>query len=151
MDEDLMELETENKVHYKYSELLSRISEEIDEDPVEFLNGILFSLKILGQQDEIKLYKMVFVDNITEVDNAKLGCSFVQDTLDFDEDKIKFLYNNAKFTNHNLEKDDYFIVTVITPTNNIDFNETLEINVSNPWESEVIIKDPNTIKIISVE
>lgn len=136
------------RVHYNHNfyELLDILSGEVEE-PNEFLDGILFALKIIENQEEINLYQIVFTNK--EIKPNKLGHLFTQDSDEFDEERIGLEYENKK--QRGLKPDDYFVVKISTPTSNIDFEKTLAVNVDNPWESEVVIKDPGLVTILTIE
>jgi hypothetical protein len=137
----------------KYYELLdnilnSGIDREFAEDDLKYK---IKSLKEIKKKSHLKLYRIIFVKDKNNIDYVNLGHHFVENPYDFHEEMVDYLYGNAKKENSDINPTDVWLVTVSTPTNNIDYDETLLTYSLHPNESEITILNPTLLKLEKVD
>ena len=110
------------------------------DDIVKSINKTNNFLKNKG--DKI-LYRII---NAKEIDENNLGTHYVSDIRDINDN---FLYNIGLGFHENW--DDYKIITVKVPYNDIDIQGTYFHNVNNPTEFEINLKHDNNVKIIDIK
>jgi len=134
--------------------LLELLSEEIDkqlllnylyqmdydkEDAIEELKGLLKYIKSLPPF--LTLYRIVRVDNESDIDQDSLGSHYSTNKKD--------LINNNTYADGYGEK--RFLIKVKSPRELVDINQTLANNILYPNENEITLKNKGKgVKILSV-
>ena len=144
--------ETDNNIFgHNYNELLDNIKSSdsglMYTDPEELLNDKIEFLKKIEKKNSIKLFRVVFSKSKKKINIKKLGHHYVYDMDDFHEQMLDYLYYNAKRKDSSLDEDDVWVVEIETPTNNIDYSETILTYSLHPNENEITIKDSSIVKI----
>jgi len=147
--------ETNKKVFdHNYEDLLDNISSKDTGlswvEPEDLLNDKIKTLKRISKKSEIKLYRLVYSKSKTDIDTKKIGHHFVEELDYFHEQMIDYLYYNAKKENKKLQKDDLWVIEIKTPTNNIDYHETILTFSLHPNEDEITIIDDKKVKIVNI-
>ena len=139
---------------YNYNELLDNITSSdsglMYTDPKELLNDKIKFLKKIEKKNSIKLFRVVFSKSKKKINIKKLGHHYVYDIDDFHEQMLDYLYYNAKRKDPSLNNDDVWVVEIETPTNNIDYSETILTYSLHPNEDEITIKDYSGVKVIDI-
>ena len=125
----LIKLLKENIDREYYISLLINDMGYNEEDVNEVLDEIIDSIKNLP--DPIKLYRIIKVDNEKNINKEELGNHY---SLDRDE-----LLNSHTYADG--YGDDSYLITVSSPKNLIDFQNTLHNNILYPNENEVTLKN----------
>lgn len=150
----LIEELDENVFGHNYEELLDNISSNESGlmwvEPEELLNSKIKSLKRISKNSEIKLYRLVFSKSKKDINTKKIGHHFVEDLEDFHEQMIDYLYYNAKSENSKIKRGDLWVIKVKTPTNNIDYHETILTFSLHPNENEITIMDDKQLEILDI-
>jgi hypothetical protein len=147
--------ETNKKVFdHNYEDLLDNISSKDTGiswvEPEDLLNDKIKTLKRISKKSEIKLYRLVYSKSKTDINTKKIGHHFVGELDYFHEQMIDYLYYNAKKENKKLQKDDLWVIEIKTPTNNIDYHETILTFSLHPNEDEITIIDDKKVKIVNI-
>ena len=148
----ILKEETDNNIFgHNYNELLDNIKSSdsglIYTDAEELLNDKIKFLKKIEKKNSIKLFRVVFSKSKKKINIKKLGHHYVYDIDDFHEQMLDYLYYNAKRKDSSLDEDDVWVVEIETPTNNIDYSETILTYSLHPNENEITIKDSGIVKI----
>jgi hypothetical protein len=105
------------------------------------LEDLISKIKSLPQS--IKLYRIVFVDNINQIDKVNVGSHYVG--------KVKDLEQSHQLISH-VGSGDPYILTVRANKSLIDVYTTLVNNMKYPHENEITLKNKgNGSKIIKIE
>lgn len=131
---------------HKYSDLFSQLEYEVDH-PKETLNGKIKELKSLQKKNVITLYRVVYIKDIKDLNSKDLGHHYVLSTEDFHEEMLDYLYQNARKLNKDLDEQDLYLIEIQTPSDNIDYYETMRTFAAHPFESEVTIKDGKNVVV----
>jgi hypothetical protein len=134
--------------------LLELLSEEIDkqlllnylyqmdynrEDAIEELKNLLKYIKSLPTF--LTLYRIVRVDNESDIDQDSLGSHYSTNKKD--------LINNNTYADGYGEK--RFLIKVKSPRELVDINQTLANNILYPNENEITLKNKGKgVKILSI-
>jgi hypothetical protein len=134
--------------------LLELLSEEIDkqlllnylyqmdynrEDAIEELKNLLKYIKSLPPF--LTLYRIVRVDNESDIDQDSLGSHYSTNKKD--------LINNNTYADGYGEK--RFLIKVKSPRELVDINQTLANNILYPNENEITLKNKGKgVKILSI-
>jgi hypothetical protein len=134
--------------------LLELLSEEIDkqlllnylyqmdydkEDAIEELKSLLKYIKSLPPF--LTLYRIVRVDNESDIDQDSLGSHYSTNKKD--------LINNNTYADGYGEK--RFLIKVKSPRELVDINQTLANNILYPNENEITLKNKGKgVKILSI-
>jgi hypothetical protein len=136
---------------HNYNELLDNITSSdsglMYTDPEELLKYKIKFLKKIQKKGSIKLFRVVFSKSKNKINIKKLGHHYVYHIDDFHEQMLDYLYYNAKRKDSSLDEDDVWVVEIETPTNNIDYSETILTYSLHPNEDEITIKDSSIVKI----
>lgn len=138
---------------YNNDEILNNLSKfEFggESNPKKILKGILINLKNILKKPNIILYRVVWIKDVNLINQKDLGEHFVQDTEDFHEEMLDYLYNNASEKDKTLSEDDAYLIKIIAPTNKIDIKNTIHTNIMHPFESEIMLKDGKNLKILEI-
>jgi hypothetical protein len=151
----ILKEETNKKVfEHNYEDLLDNISSKDTGiswvEPEDLLNDKIKTLKKISKKSEIKLYRLVYSKSKTDINTKKIGHHFVGELDYFHEQMIDYLYYNAKKENKKLQKDDLWVIEIKTPTNNIDYHETILTFSLHPNEDEITIIDDKKVKIVNI-
>lgn len=138
---------------FDYYELLDNINNSgIDIDYAKkSLDNKIKTLKKLQKTPSITLYRVVFTKNKEDIDTSNLGLHYVNNLEDFHEEMLEYLYNNASEGNEELGEYDAWLVTIQTPSSNIDYNGTVLTYSLHPLENEILILNDKNIKLINIE
>lgn len=151
----ILKEETDTNIFgHNYDDILDNISSNesglMYTSPEELLKQKIKFLKKIEKKNTIKLFRVVFSKSKNKINIKKLGHHYVYDMDDFHEQMLDYLYYNAKRKDSSLKQDDVWAVGIETPTNNIDYSETILTYSLHPKEDEITIKDPKNVKIISI-
>lgn len=116
----------------------------------ENLENAYDELKDLIKNNTIKAYRLLNVDNITEIDKNKLGKHFTtnKDNMTSEDFQEKIgIINWQGETEYNK----FFVVTIETNINNVDWYKTFDNRINYYGEDEINFIDNNQLKIINVE
>lgn len=152
--EEYKSINDNNIFGHLYDELLSNIESDyanVDDDPKELLDFKIEELKELeNNNNTIILYRLVFAENINDINIENIGHHYVGSLEDFHESMVDYLYHNAKKSNPRLKEDDLFYIEAETNSSNIDYYETIRTFSLHPWENEITIKEPKKVKIVDI-
>lgn len=109
------------------------------EDIVKSINKTNNFLKNKGDKT---LYRII---NAKDVDTKKLGIHYVSNIKDI---TVDFLYNIG--LGFHATWDEYKILKVKVPYNDIDIEGTYFNNINNPTEFEITLKTDKNVKILDV-
>jgi len=116
----------------------------------ENLENCYAELKNLINNHKIVAYRVLNVDNIKDIDINKLGIHFTTDkqntTSDDFLEKIGIIDNQG---NYDYEK--FFVTTVETDINNIDWYKTFDNRINYYGEDEVNFINSNQLKVLNIE
>ena len=105
-------------------------------------NALLYLQKFLKTNNILKLYRVLSVENINDINTNKLGNHYTLSLSNLDD---VTLFDIGINKNNKL-----YSVEIISPIDNIDFQETIEANVNYPFEQEVFLKSNDNVKIINI-
>ena len=130
--------ETGKNGYGDYEEILDRLNDFCEQD---FPNGLN------NMPNKITLYRLLNVESRDSINKNELGVSYVSDKMWFEDYDFleSFLYRYGE------EMKRWFIVTIETPSNNIDMSGTLGNRAEYPSEYEFKILDDNNVKILDIE
>jgi len=149
-DDDEIDYKNIDIYGYSWNDLFYIIKDELD-DPEEQLINIIDNLKEIENYKFITLYRVVYAKNKEDIDESNLGHHFVQDSRDFHEEMLDYLYRNARKENSELEETDLFLVKVKVEPKYIDFKHTIMTNCQHPFESEITVEHPEKCEIIEID
>jgi hypothetical protein len=155
-NEFLNESKTEEYFGLKKSELIDDIeNSEMDlsdyDSTEEILDRLYKDILKTTKKKKIKLYRIIWAKGEKSINKDKLGKHWVSSLDSFHEDMIDYLYNNStKNSEFDLE-DDSYLITIETPTTNIDLEETLIAQCNHPFEEEYFLKSQDGIKVLEIE
>jgi len=91
-------IESEEKIFgHNYDDLLDTIQDEVEYGEAEdILRGKIEELEKIQKENQINLYRVIFVIDKNNIDKNKLGHHYVPDPEDFHEQMIDYLFQNAK-------------------------------------------------------
>lgn len=136
----LLSLLTEKINKERYLTLLTREMDLNKDEAKEVLNDIISNVKNLP--DEIKLFRIIRVDNKDEINIEELGDHYSTNKKD--------LLSNHSFADG--YGDQSYIITVLAPKTLVDVEQTIYNNVLYPHENEITLKNKgNGVKIISIK
>lgn len=136
----LLHLLTEKINKERYLSLLKRDMDYDEDEAKEVLNDIIDSVKNLPE--EIKLFRIIHVDNKEDIDTEQLGSHYSTNKKD--------LLNSHSFADG--VGDQSFLITVLSPKKLVDVGETVYNNVLYPHENEVTLKNKGKgVKIVSIK
>jgi hypothetical protein len=121
-----------------YDEILDRLNDFCTTD---------FPYGLKNIPTKVVLYRLLNVDDINNINKNELGKSYVGDKKMFeDEDFLEsFLFRYGE----DMKK--WFIVTIETTRNNIDFEHSMGNRAEYPAEFEITIKNDKDLKILNIE
>ena len=118
-----------------------------DDQNKAFYNDIVNSINktnvFLREKSNKTLYRII---NTKEIDENNLGTHYVSDINDINDN---FLYNIGLGFHETW--DDYKILKVNVPYNDIDIHGTYFHNVNNPTEFEINLKHDNNVEILDIK
>lgn len=130
--------ETGKNGYGDYQEILDRLNDFCNMNFPEGLHNI---------PENIRLFRLLNVENENEINKEKLGYSFVAEKLWFEDydflDSILYRYGEK------IKR--WFIVEIETNKNNLDIVGTLCNRAEYPDEYEFKILNDNNLKIINIE
>lgn len=119
-------------------------------DAIEYLKEILkakFPLGYKNMTEKVKLYRVLFVSNIDEINKNKLGTHFITDKNIIDSDWLLSIGGE----NFDWDETPPHIVEIIVNRDEIDFEYTIRNNLLYPYEYEITMKSINPkIDIINI-
>ena len=124
--------------------------ENTNQTPEEYLNELILTVTDLTKTPLIKLYRVVFIKNITDINKDKLGIHWVKDPNDFHEEMIDELLKLVRKKNNKITINDLKTIEATFSGNDINLKETLINNVIHPFEEEITIKENSTPKKIKL-
>jgi len=138
-------LELKNFINLSENDIETIISKHTELDEYQFdnsKNALLNLQKVLKTNTNLKLYRVLSVANINDINTNELGNHY---TLSLDN------LDDVTLFDIGINKDDkLYSVEIISPINNIDVEETVDANINYPFEQEIFLKSYNNIKIITV-
>lgn len=147
---NLNEFASEQEIFgHKYADLFSQLEYEVDH-PKQMLDNKINELKKLQKSKTVTLYRVVYIKNTKNLNAEDLGHHYVLDTEDFHEEMLDYLYQNARKINNNIDEQDLYLVEIKTPSDNIDYYETLRTFAAHPFENEITIKDGTNVVVKDV-
>lgn len=114
------------------------------------LNDLISNLKDIKKHDEIILYRLIWIKDKENIDIKKLGNHYVGSLNSFDNEWISNLYPFYHRENEPDIENDLWLVTILVPTEDIDYKATLVKNIKFPYEEEIQLKNNSNIKIIDI-
>ena len=124
-------------------ELIVNKHEELDDYQFDNAkNALLYLQKILKTNNSLKLYRVLSVESVNDINTNELGNHY---TLSLDNLDDVTLFDIGINKNNKL-----YSVEIISPIDNIDFKETIEANVNYPFEQEIFLKSNYNVKIINI-
>ena len=138
-------LELTKFINLSENDIETIISKHTELDEYQFdnsKNALLNLQKVLKTNTNLKLYRVLSVANINDINTNELGNHY---TLSLDN------LDDVTLFDIGINKDDkLYSVEIISPINNIDVEETVDANINYPFEQEIFLKSYNNIKIITV-
>ena len=131
--------ETESRSAYgHYFDILDRLDEFCTTD---------FPYGIQNIPNTVKLYRLLNVDSEEAINKEELGTAFVGDKDMYDDDEFveSFLHRYGEETKR------WFIVTIETPSSNINMSSTLGNRAEYPDEYEITVESDKNLKIVNIE
>lgn len=130
--------ETGESYYGDYNEILNRVNDFVTTDFPQGLNNI---------PDRVVLYRLLNVNDITNINKSELGKSYVGDKEMFDD--IDFLESFLFRYGEKIKK--WFIVTIETDRSNIDLEGSMGNRAEYPDEFEIVLKNDINLKIIDIQ
>lgn len=116
----------------------------------ENLENSYYELKGLIKNNTIKAYRLLNVDDITDIDKNNLGKHFTTDKENTTSDDFLEKIGVIDFEgNYDYEK--FFVVEVETNINNIDWYKTFDNRINYYGEDEINFISDKDLKIINIE
>jgi hypothetical protein len=124
-----------------------------DEDTAEYddyyketaVETIAAAQEYLKGKNEIILYRILDLPNVDDLKKEFLGTNFVYNKNLFNKD---FLFEIGL---GNAKPENLYIVTIKTPVENINFEDTILHNINYPHEKEINLNANNNLEILSVK
>ena len=116
----------------------------------ENLENSYDELKNLIRNNIIKAYRLLNVDNINDIDKNNLGKHFTTDKENTTSDDFLEKIGVIDFQG-NYEYEKFFIITVETNVNNIDWYKTFDNRINYYGEDEINFISDKVLKIINIE
>ena len=116
----------------------------------ENLENSYDELKNLIRNNIIKAYRLLNVDNINDIDKNNLGKHFTTDKENTTSDDFLEKIGVIDFQG-NYEYEKFFIITVETNVNNIDWYKTFDNRINYYGEDEINFISDKNLKIINIE
>jgi len=136
----LLSVLTEEINKEMYISMLKREMDYSENEAEEVLDSIIYNIENLPE--EIKLYRIVHVDDKKDIDINKLGNHFSTNK--------KELINNHSFADG--VGDLSFLITVLSPKKLVDIEQTIYNNVLYPHENEITLKNKGKgVKVMSIK
>ena len=130
---------------YKYAEEHHEGFNSTD-DAVEYLDWFINHIKDI--KNPLILYRILFVDSVHGINKEELGKHFVNDkNLVYN---ISFM-ESIGFIRSDIENYNFFIATIETTTDNINWKDTIAARLDYPNENEFTLKNNANFKIIKME
>jgi len=148
--------QTKDPFGLNYDTLVNSLQDTLAEEESEMdlnqtMKKIISHLQKIQKRPSITLYRLIFVKSQEEINKNNLGLHYVEKVEDFHEHMIDWLFQNAREKNPQLTEDDAFLVTVTTPTINIDYQNTLITNSNHPYEEEIMLLSSQNINIVKIQ
>jgi hypothetical protein len=129
---------TKNDIHNIVSEY-----EEFDEYQYDnAVNSLINLQKILSSKNNIELYRILDVKSTEKINFNELGKHFTFNPDAFDN---VTLFDIGIKPGANL-----YLVKILSPIKNIDFEKTIEANVNYPFEQEIFLNKLDNVEILEV-
>lgn len=117
--------------------------DEFDEYQADNAKTTLLNLQnILSNKNNIKLYRVLSINDIQDINIDDIGKHY---TLSLDNlDEVTLFDIGIDITKK------LYYVEIITSIDNIDIDETITANINYPFEQEIYLKDSSNIKILNI-
>jgi hypothetical protein len=122
-----------------------------DYDSDEFVDKLYKDILKTTKKKKIKLYRIIWVKDEKLINKDKLGKHWVSSLDSFHEEMIDYLYNNSTKNSKLDFEDDCYLITIETPSSNINLEETLVAQCNHPFEEEYYLESQEDIKILKIE
>ena len=149
--EFLNEYQNTNNIDSVFNDLMSKELTNIhDYEYRENLENSYDELKKLTVNNTIKVYRLLNVDDINDIDKNNLGKHFTTDKQNVTSDDFLEKIGVIDFQgNYNYEK--FFVVEVETNINNVDWYKTFDNRINYYGEDEINFINDKDLKIINIE
>ena len=121
--------------------------EEVEERVIDFCQDD-FPIGLNNMPEVIVLYRLLNLENESEIRKNNLGIHFVGDKNMFDDKD--FLYS-ASILSGNDSVRNWFIVTIETDIENINIESTLSNRAEYPYEYEYSLSSDSNLKITDIK
>ena len=147
----LNENQNTNNIDSVFNDLMSKELTNIhDYEYRENLENSYDELKKLTINNTIKVYRLINVDDINDIDKNNLGKHFTTDKQNTTSDDFLEKIGVIDFQgNYNYEK--FFVVEVETNINNVDWYKTFDNRINYYGEDEINFINDKELKIINIE
>ena len=147
----LNENQNTNNIDSVFNDLMSKELTNIhDYEYRENLENSYDELKKLTIINTIKVYRLINVDDINDIDKNNLGKHFTTDKQNTTSDDFLEKIGVIDFQgNYNYEK--FFVVEVETNINNVDWYKTFDNRINYYGEDEINFINDKELKIINIE
>lgn len=115
------------------------------EDAIEYLDWFLGIVDTLPSK--LKLYRILQVDNKSDINKKTLGVHFTDNKDNFTDGFLQSL----GFSRGDIQDKNFFIVTILIDKEQIDFKNTITTRLSFPYEDEYTLKDNANYEITNIE
>ena len=116
----------------------------------ENLENSYEELKNLINNNQIVAYRVLNVDNINDINTDKIGLHFTTDKQNISSDDFLEKIGVIDYEgNYDYEK--FFVITVETNINNIDWYKTFDNRINYYGEDEINFINSNQVKILNIE
>jgi hypothetical protein len=121
---------------------------------IEYKSNSLYSaskfLIHIHNLGKLVLYRYIFISSPNNLNRSNIGRSYTNDK-DITKDWVQYLYDNASNLDDTLTTNDFYLATIETPSNNINYCATLWHNLVYPGEDEINITNTTNIKLLNLE